>query len=284
MTLENNHTFISPCNQRVTHINTCPHCKNGKATPDSYGFEYPTMASLVDAVISQEANEFPRCQYASGCSFDDIVWQQAIGALKNLDHSRRGRDMVDDEKVLFDLLTVGIVDHQEFNELHKWSLRSIRYSAVVTDHLWALYEAEHTRTMFDHVCLIVLQLLDHRNSVITGSLDPVPNDHLEAELNELKGQITLLNSCLLAVDHFSFEANKKVNMELEKDGNRLNHHWGCVNLLQEKHNRLVQFMTNLSDQMDLHRRSLIMLREGLVPDKKDTRLLGACAQQYSSGL
>ncbi|KAF9643804.1 hypothetical protein BDM02DRAFT_3191202 [Thelephora ganbajun] len=89
MTLENNCTFISPHNQRVSHIDTRPHHKNGKPTPDSYGFKYPTMASLVNAITTQEDNEFPRCQYTSGCSFDDIIWQQAIGALKNLDLSLR---------------------------------------------------------------------------------------------------------------------------------------------------------------------------------------------------
>ncbi|KAF9641948.1 hypothetical protein BDM02DRAFT_3194205 [Thelephora ganbajun] len=193
MTLENNRTFISPRNQKITHINAHPHCKNGKATTDSYGFEYPTMASLVDAVISQEDNEFPCRQYASGCSFDDIVWQQAIRACKNMDHNRRGRDMGDEEKVLFDLVSAGIINHQEFDELHKWLSRSIRYSAIVADHLWAMFESEHKR-----------------------------NDCLEQELNNLKGQMTLLNSWLLAVDRFSFDANSKVNDELRKDRERLN--------------------------------------------------------------
>ncbi|KAF9644163.1 hypothetical protein BDM02DRAFT_3190865 [Thelephora ganbajun] len=121
MTLENNRTFITPRNQRISRIDARPHSKYGKATPDSYGFEYPTMSSLVDAVISQADNDFPRRQYASGCSFDDIVWQQAIGASKNMDHTRRGRDMADDEKVLFDLVQ------------------------AVADRLWALHEADRSR-------------------------------------------------------------------------------------------------------------------------------------------
>ncbi|KAF9643038.1 hypothetical protein BDM02DRAFT_3192293 [Thelephora ganbajun] len=107
MTLKNNRTFVSPRNQKITRLNSRPHCKYGQPTKDSYGFEYPSMTSLVDAVISQVDNEFPRRQFASGCSFDDIVWQQAIGALMNQDHSRRGCDMADDEKVLFDLVSSG---------------------------------------------------------------------------------------------------------------------------------------------------------------------------------
>ncbi|KAF9642376.1 hypothetical protein BDM02DRAFT_3193382 [Thelephora ganbajun] len=240
MTLENNCTFISPHNQRVTCIDTRPHCKNGKPTPNSYGFEYPTMASLVDAVISQEDNEFPRCQYMSGCSFDDIIWQQAIGALKNLDHSCCGRDMADDEKVLFNLVSAGIVNHQEFDEPHKWLSRSIRYSAVIADYLWALYEAEHTR-----------------------------NNHLEAELNTLKGQVQLLSSQLLAVDCFLFNANTKVNNELKKDGERLNRHQGCVNLLQEKcQATLAQTLTGTN--------------EVCKASHKDTHLV-CLLVQYSSG-
>ncbi|KAF9642378.1 hypothetical protein BDM02DRAFT_3193384 [Thelephora ganbajun] len=213
MTLENNRTFISPRNQRITRLDSRPHSKFGHATKDSYGFEYPTMSSLVDAVISQVDNEFPRRQFAHGCSFDDIVWQQAIGALMNQDHTRQGRDLVDDEKVLFDLVASGLVDHQDFDEPHKWSSRSIRYSAV--------------------------------------------NDRVEAELQALKGQVALLNNCLLTVDRFSFDANKKVNTELEKDGVRLNCHRSCLNTLQDKHNVLVSFVGGHSSQLELHRRGLL---------------------------
>ncbi|KAF9646728.1 hypothetical protein BDM02DRAFT_3188572 [Thelephora ganbajun] len=227
MTLENNRTFISPRNQRISR----PHCKFGHATKDSYGFEYPTMSSLVDAVISQVDNEFPCRQFAHGCSFDDIVWQQAIGALMNQDHTRRGHDLVDDKKVLFDLVVSGLVDHQDFDEPHKWSSRSIRYSAVVTDHLWSLFEAERKR-----------------------------NDRVEAELQALKGQVALLNNRLLTVDRFSFNANKKVNTELEKDGVRLNRHRSCLNTLQDKHNVLVTFVGGHSSQLELHRRGLLSLR------------------------
>ncbi|KAF9643284.1 hypothetical protein BDM02DRAFT_3191922 [Thelephora ganbajun] len=87
MTLENNCTFISPCNQQVSCIDMRAHSKDGQMTNNAYGFAYPTMALLIDAMISQEDNKFPHCQFASGCSFDNIIWQQAIGALKNLDHT-----------------------------------------------------------------------------------------------------------------------------------------------------------------------------------------------------
>ncbi|KAF9643132.1 hypothetical protein BDM02DRAFT_3192154 [Thelephora ganbajun] len=196
MTLENNRTFISPHNQKISRLNSRPHCKFGHATKDAYGFEYPTMSSLVDAVISQVNNEFPCRQFAHGCSFDDIVWQQAIGALMNQDHTRRGRDLVDDERVLFDLVS----------------------------------SAEQKR-----------------------------NDRVEAELQALKGQVALLNNRLLTVDCFSFDANKKVNTELEKDGVRLNRHRSCLNTLQDKHNALVSFVGGHSSQLKLHRRGLLSL-------------------------
>ncbi|KAF9642117.1 hypothetical protein BDM02DRAFT_3133314 [Thelephora ganbajun] len=223
MTLENNRTFISPRNQKITCLDSRPHCKFGHATKDSYGFEYPTMSSV--------DNEFPHRQFAHGCSFDDIVWQQAIGALMNQDHTRRGRDLVDDEKVLYDLVSSGLIDHQDFDEPHKWSSRSIRYLAVVADRLWSLFEAERKR-----------------------------NDCVEAELQALKGQVALLNNRLLTVDRFSFDANKKVNAELEKDGVQLNRHRSCLNTLQDKHNALVTFIRGHSSQLELHRRSLLSLR------------------------
>ncbi|KAF9645719.1 hypothetical protein BDM02DRAFT_3130869 [Thelephora ganbajun] len=126
--------------------------------------------------------------------------------------------MVDNERVLFNLVGASLVDPQEFNKPHKWSSRSIRYLAVVADRLWALFEAECTR-----------------------------NDCVEAELNVLKGQVSLLNNCLLTVDCFSFDANKKVNTELEKDG--------------DKHNTLIQFVRNHSTELELHHCSLLSLRD-----------------------
>ncbi|KAF9642071.1 hypothetical protein BDM02DRAFT_3193959 [Thelephora ganbajun] len=151
-----------------------------------------------------------------------------------MDHTRRGKDMADDEKVLFDLVQAGLIDAQDFDEPHKWSSRSIRYSAVVADRLWALHESDRSR-----------------------------NDRLESELKELKGTVALLNTRLLAVDRHSFEGHNKVNTELGKANERLNRHRRCIDLLQEKHNGLVMYTTNLSDSIELHRRSLIALRGGM---------------------
>ncbi|KAF9643858.1 hypothetical protein BDM02DRAFT_3191128 [Thelephora ganbajun] len=117
----------------------------------------------------------------------------------------------------------------------------IRYSAVVADRLWSLFEAKRSR-----------------------------NDRLEQDLNSLKGMVSLLNTRLLAVDRHSFDANKKVNDELAKDSERLNHHRRCVDLLQEKHNGLVMFTSNLSDSIELHRRSLIALRDRMCTCERST--------------
>ncbi|KAF9641911.1 hypothetical protein BDM02DRAFT_3133474, partial [Thelephora ganbajun] len=234
MTLENNRTFISPRNQKISRIDTRSHSKDGKMTDDAYGFPYPTMASLVDAVISQEDNEFPRCQFASGCSFDDIVWQQAISALMNIDHTHRGSQSNDNESVLFSLLQAGLVDHQAFDLPHKWSSRGIRYSAVVADRLWSLYTAEHIR-----------------------------NDRLEAELHTLKGEVQLLSMRLLAIDRFSFDVNTKVNEELKKDGHRLDRHRSCLNMITDKHNASIEFISNMSSQLEIQRLGLLALHENI---------------------
>ncbi|KAF9642276.1 hypothetical protein BDM02DRAFT_3193564 [Thelephora ganbajun] len=219
MTLKNNCTFISPCNQKISHINMRAHSKDGQMTNDAFSFAYPTMSLLVDAVILQVDSKFPRHQYTSGCLFDDIVWQQAIGALKNLDHSHQGQDHGDDEHTLFSLVQVGLVDHQPFDLPHKWSSRSIQYSAVVADHLWAMHTAEKAR-----------------------------NDQLESDLHALKGEVQLLSMRLLAVDCYSFDVNTKVNKELKKDGARLDRHQACLNMITDKHNVSIEFLSNMSTQ------------------------------------
>ncbi|KAF9642107.1 hypothetical protein BDM02DRAFT_3193910 [Thelephora ganbajun] len=83
----------------------------------------------------------------------------------------------------------------------------------------------------------------------------------EADLQALKGQVALLNNRLLTVDRFSFDANKKVNTELEKDGVRLNRHRSCLNTLQDKHNALVSFVRGHLSQLELHCRGLLSLRD-----------------------
>ncbi|KAF9642782.1 hypothetical protein BDM02DRAFT_3192701 [Thelephora ganbajun] len=228
MTLENNHTFISPRNQKITRVDTRTHTK------DAYGFDYPSISSLADAVMSQVDNEFPCCQFASGCSFDDIVWQQAIGSLMSLDHTHRGHDHRDDEHVLFSLIQAGLVDHQAFDLPHKWSTRSSRYSAVMAERLWVLHTAEKAR-----------------------------NDRLESELHTLKGEVQLLSTHLLAVDRHSFDASNKVNEELKKDSVRLDRHRSCLNMIADKHNAAIKYISNMSSQQELHRLSLLALRENI---------------------
>ncbi|KAF9642859.1 hypothetical protein BDM02DRAFT_3192581 [Thelephora ganbajun] len=228
MTLENNHTFISPRNQKITRVDTRTHTK------DAYGFDYPSMPSLVDAVTSQVDNEFPHRQFASGCSFDNIVWQQAINSLMSLDHTHQGRDHGDDEHVLFSLIQAGLVDQQAFDLPHKWSTRSSRYSAVMAERLWALHTAEKAR-----------------------------NDRLESELHVLKGEVQLLLTCLLAVNHLSFDASKKIDEELKKDHTRLDRHRACLNMIADKHNASIEYISNMSHQQELHRLTLLSLRKNI---------------------
>ncbi|KAF9643208.1 hypothetical protein BDM02DRAFT_3192043 [Thelephora ganbajun] len=228
MTLENNRTFISPRNQKITRVDTRTHTK------DAYGFDYPSLPSLVDAVTSQVDNEFPHRQFALGCSFDDIVWQQAIGSLMSLDHIHRGHDHGDDEHVLFSLIQAGLVDQQAFDLPHKWSTRSSRYAAVMAERLWALHTAEKAR-----------------------------NDRLESELHTLKGEVQLLSTRLLAIDRHSYNTNNKVNEELKKDGARLDRHRACLNMITDKHNASIEYLSNMSSQQELHRLSLLALRENI---------------------
>ncbi|KAF9642114.1 hypothetical protein BDM02DRAFT_3193894 [Thelephora ganbajun] len=228
MTLENNCTFISPRNQKITRVNTRTHTK------DAYGFDYPSFPSLVDAVTSQVDNEFPCRQFASGCSFDDIVWQQAIGSLMALNHVHRGHNHGDNEHVLFSLIQAGLVDQQAFDLPHKWSTRSSQYSTVMAERLWALHSAEKAR-----------------------------NDHLESELHSLKGEVQLLSTRLLAVDRHSYDANNKVNEELKKDGARLDRHRACLNMIADKHNASIEYLLNMSSQQELHRLSLLALCENV---------------------
>ena len=88
-----------------------------------------------------------RSSWAAGCTLDDIVWHQALVTLRRLDSKLRPKrkELPTDQWVLYELLCHGVVDPRLRDRTFDALTRAMRYSAAVTDHVWALLDKETTR-------------------------------------------------------------------------------------------------------------------------------------------
>ena len=88
-----------------------------------------------------------RTSWAAGCTLDDILWHQALVTLRRLDsdlHPKR-KELPIDQSVLCDLLHHGVVNPRPRDQAFDVSMRAMRYSAAITDQVWALLDKETTR-------------------------------------------------------------------------------------------------------------------------------------------
>ena len=78
---------------------------------------------------------------------DDIVWHQALVTLRRLDSDLRPKrkELPADQWVLYELLRHGVVDPRPRDRAFNASTWAIRYSAAITDQVWALLDRETTR-------------------------------------------------------------------------------------------------------------------------------------------
>ena len=85
--------------------------------------------------------------WAAGCTLDDIVWHQALVTLRRLDSELRPKrkELPADQWVLYKLLRHGVVDPRPRDRAFNASTRVMRYSAAITDRVWALLDKETTR-------------------------------------------------------------------------------------------------------------------------------------------
>ena len=88
-----------------------------------------------------------RSSWAAGCSLDDILWHQALVTLRRLDSDLRPKrkELPADQWVLYELLRHGVVDPRLRDRAFDVLTRAMRYSAAITDRVWAMLDKETTR-------------------------------------------------------------------------------------------------------------------------------------------
>ena len=96
-----------------------------------------------------------RSSWAAGCMLDDIVWHQALVTLRRFDSDLcpKRKELPADQWVLYELLRHGVVDPRLRDRAFDASMRVMRYSAAVTDCVWALLDKDTTRvSLLVHSC------------------------------------------------------------------------------------------------------------------------------------
>ena len=94
--------------------------------------------------------------WAAGCTLDDIVWHQALVTLRRLDSKLRPKrkELPADQWVLYELLHHGVVDPRPRDQAFDASTRAMRYSATVTDRVWALLDKETIRVSLLYTLMV----------------------------------------------------------------------------------------------------------------------------------
>ena len=103
-----------------------------------------------------------RSSWAAGRTLDDIVWHQALVTLRRLDSELRlkRKELPADQWILYELLRHGVVDPRPRDRAFDASTRVMRYSAAITDWVWALLDKEMTRVSF-HTLLVTDFRINH---------------------------------------------------------------------------------------------------------------------------
>ena len=89
--------------------------------------------------------------------FDDQMWYQAMVSSRYLEAHHRGRHRDDPHgQHFYWLLRRGIVNPSLEDRCNEFTVRSLRYSAIIGERLWAMIEGERARvslhaTPFDGV-------------------------------------------------------------------------------------------------------------------------------------
>jgi hypothetical protein len=79
-----------------------------------------------------------------GVSLDDQLWHQALVGYRQLEEIRVTA-LREDERVLYQLLRRGLMDHTDFDKRWDGSTRSMRHSASIGGRLWAMLREERER-------------------------------------------------------------------------------------------------------------------------------------------
>ena len=99
-------------------------------------------------MLADHADERIAClSWVAGFTLDDIIWHQALVTLRRLDSDLcpKRKELPANQSVLYDLLRHGVIDPRPRDRALDALTWVMRYSAAITDWVWALLDKETTR-------------------------------------------------------------------------------------------------------------------------------------------
>ena len=115
----------------------------------------------MNRVEAFEEDQRYRAEWLGNLHFDDLIWHQSMVSICRLETHRQAHLSDPDDAIYWRLLLQGIADLDSVEKPNDTLTRAIRYSAVMSDRLWAMVQGERVR-----VCGLLDYYLSHSNHPI----------------------------------------------------------------------------------------------------------------------
>ena len=86
-----------------------------------------------------------RAAWNFSISLDDLLWMQSVNSFRYVEKKWNNADMPNDERILYRLLHKGLLDIRDKDKQFFANTRSMRFTSVVAEKLWAIVEREQLR-------------------------------------------------------------------------------------------------------------------------------------------
>src|SRR5882762_1680253 len=161
---------------------------------------------------------------------DDTLWSLALALGCHMKEVRKpaARNWTHDERAMFHLLEGGLFDARAQDKPWDASTQSMRYTAVMGDHLWSMYETERVRVG-----------ASYKFSFLVRELIETQGDCLERDMWDVSVKMDALYQRMQELHNGAMAWDAYINGELNAQHQRSDRHRGKLNFLACDHIELV---------------------------------------------
>jgi len=146
---------------------------------------------------------------------DDTLWSLALASGCHVKEVRKpaARTWTHDERAMFHLLEGGLFDARAQDKPWDASTRSMRYTAVMGDRLWLMYETERAQVG-----------VSYKFSFLVRELIETQGDHLERDMWDVSAKMDTLYQRMQELHNGAVTQDAYVDGELDAQHQRSDHH------------------------------------------------------------
>src|SRR5882762_7698474 len=153
---------------------------------------------------------------------DDTLWSLALALGCHMKEVRKpaARNWTHDERAMFHLLEGGLFDARAQDKPWDTSTQSMRYTTVMGDRLWSMYETERARVG-----------VSYKFSFLVRELIETQGDRLKRDMWDVSAKMDALYQRMQELHNGAVAQDAYVDGELDTQHQRLDHHQGKLNFL-----------------------------------------------------